>query len=145
MRARRHAGPRRHGSAAGFTLIEVLVALLVLVLVLPPLLRIFSQGLTTAYASGDYAEAVTIAESLLAQAGAAIPLVPGQRRGTEAGRYDWTLTIRPYAGDETVDARAPLALMEVVADVAWSRGLFSRSITLTTLRLARTTEALPEP
>jgi len=144
MRDRRTNGPRRRGAAAGFTLIEVLVALLVLVLVLPPLLRIFSQGLTTTYASGDYAEAATVAESLLARAGATTPLVPGQDRGTQAGRYDWTLTIRPYTGDETVDARAPLALMEVVADVSWSRGPFSRSLTLKTLRLVPT-EALPEP
>jgi len=140
---RHHRPVRRNPDAAGFTLIEVLVALVVLVLVLPPLLHIFTQGLTAANASGRYARATTVAESLLARTGPVIPLVPGQRTGTQAGRYDWTLTIRPFTADKTIDNRGPLALMEVIANVRWSRGPLSRAITLRSLRIAP--QGPPEP
>ena len=59
--------PRRH--SRGYTLVEVLVAFVILAMALSVLLRIFSGGVRNVGVSSDYAKAVLIAESRLATAG----------------------------------------------------------------------------
>ena len=59
--------PRRR--SRGYTLVEVLVAFVIMAMALTVLLRIFSGGVRNVALSSDYAKAVLIAESRLATAG----------------------------------------------------------------------------
>ena len=61
MRSERRSG--------GYTLIEVLVAFMIMAMALTVLLRIFSGGVRNIDVSSDYARAVLIAESQLAATG----------------------------------------------------------------------------
>ena len=85
----------RH-TAQGFTLIEVLVAFMILALSLSVLFRIFSGGLNNVAVAGDYAQAVLVAESQLAVVSRSEPLVAGQTYGESGERFRWRRIIEDY-------------------------------------------------
>jgi len=128
---------RKEKSQAGFTLIEVLVALTILSISLAALLAIFMQGLDRARESDNEAGARVLAQSLLAQAKTAA----NPSMGTSVGKSDnflWRLQIVPYG---TAQDRASWQdnVAEIVATVSWQGDGGLRSISLSTLRL------LPKP
>jgi len=121
---------------SGYTLIEVLVAFMILALALTVLLRIFSGGLRNVSVSSDYATATLIAESRLAAAGIDIPLRPGETSGTEGERFEWTVSVQDYqpwpgyrSASQAVDA------YRVTVTVEWPHGDNTRSVGLSTVRL----------
>jgi general secretion pathway protein I len=129
---RRQLGVRQ----SGYTLIEVLVAFMILALALTVLLRIFSGGLRNVSVSSDYATATLIAESRLAAAGIDIPLRSGETSGTEGERFAWTVSVQDYlprpgyrSAARSVDA------YRVTVTVEWPNGDNTRSVGLSTVRL----------
>ena len=75
---------------AGFSLIEVLVAFVILALVATALFRLFSASLTNASAAEEYSRALLVAESRLEATAGAQPLREASERGTDAsGRIRW--------------------------------------------------------
>jgi general secretion pathway protein I len=92
-------GRPRHRAAfaRGFSLLEVLVAFVIVALVATALFRLFSGALGNMGAAEDYSRAALFAESVLAEAAAAQPLREGTATGTaEGGRYAWTVKVAPY-------------------------------------------------
>jgi general secretion pathway protein I len=129
--------PPRENRQAGFTLIEVLVALTILSISLAALLAIFMQGLDRARESDNEAGARVLAQSLLVQAKTA----ENPSMGTSVGKSDnflWRLQIVPYG---TAQDRSSWQenVAEIVATVSWQGDGGLRSISLSTLRL------LPKP
>jgi general secretion pathway protein I len=129
---RRQPGVRQ----SGYTLIEVLVAFMILALALTVLMRIFSGGLRNVSVSSDYATATLIAESRLAAAGIDVPLVPGETSGTEGERFEWTVSVQDYepwpgyrSAAKGVDA------YHVTVTVEWPHGDNTRRVGLSTVRL----------
>jgi general secretion pathway protein I len=115
---------------AGFTLIEVVVAFVLLALVLSVSFEIFSTGMARASDLDDRARALVVAQSRLAAAGAEEALKEGVASGeTEDRRFQWTTTVR-RAEDVAIspDGTYPTgayALYRVDVHVAW-RGADSR-------------------
>ena len=68
--------------AGGFTLLEVIVAVVIAALCLSALAQVFATGVRAAGAASDYTRAVTLAQSLLASAGVEKPLEEGAESGT---------------------------------------------------------------
>jgi general secretion pathway protein I len=92
---------RAYPCARGFSLLEVLVAFVILALVGTALFRVFSGALTNVAAADDYSRAVLVAESVLAEAAGAQPLREGSQTGTaDSGRIAWTTRVTPYAAPE---------------------------------------------
>jgi general secretion pathway protein I len=88
-------GPRAH--IDGFSLLEVLVAFVILSLVVTALFRLFSGALGNASAADDYSRAVLVAESALAEAAAVQPLTEINLQGSaDDGRIEWTAHVAPY-------------------------------------------------
>jgi general secretion pathway protein I len=121
---------------SGYTLIEVLVAFMILALALTVLMRIFSGGLRNVSVSSDYAVATLIAESRLAAAGIDMPLAPGEMSGTEGERFAWTVSVQDYqpwpgyrSAAKGVDA------YRVTVTVEWPHGDNTRRVGLSTIRL----------
>jgi prepilin-type N-terminal cleavage/methylation domain-containing protein len=115
----------------GFTLVEMLVAFVVLVTCLGVLLPLLAGAARQSVVLQDYARAVTLAESLLASAGEGGELRPGVQSGRE-GELEWKRTIEPE------EARAPDAqwiAWRVSVEVRWSAGKGSRAVALATLRV----------
>jgi general secretion pathway protein I len=83
--------------ARGFSLLEVLVAFVILSLVATALFRLFSGSLANVGAAEDYSRALMVAESVLAETGAAQPLREGSWPGSTAdGRIAWQATVSPW-------------------------------------------------
>ncbi len=128
--------------AAGFTLVEVLVALAVVGVALAAIAGVFSQGLMGHETASGAEAALAVAEEQLTLAGAT--LRPGASSGTFDGRFNWRVTVSPYAGDKTADPPNSLPrLFQIAVSVAWQDGHHSRQIALSTLRLAAAPDALP--
>jgi general secretion pathway protein I len=120
----------------GYTLIEVLVAFMILALALTVLLRIFSGGLRNVSVSSDYATATLIAESRLAAAGIDVPLVPGETSGTEGERFEWTVSVQDYEPRPGYRSAAKgVDAYHVTVTVEWPHGDNTRRVGLSTVRL----------
>lgn len=79
----------------GFTLIEVVVAFVLLTLVLATSFEIFTTGFARAALLEDESRALLIAQSRLAAAGVEENLKEGETRGeSEDRRFQWTLSVK---------------------------------------------------
>jgi general secretion pathway protein I len=121
----------------GFTLLEVVVAFVLLAAVLGVSFRIFSTGIARASQLDERAKALVIAQSQLDAAGVEQPLKENQSSGTSAdGRYQWTVTIRKTdsGADPSKPAPSVYALYRIDVLVSWmgSDGR-ARSLPLSTL------------
>ena len=109
----------------GFSMLEVLVAFVILALVGTALFRLFSGALTTSAAAEDYSRAVLVADSVLAEAAgdaaAARRLAVGHAPTTAAsrGRRRFRRTSRRRSIPTPSAARScmPTRLWRVVAEV----------------------------
>ena len=134
---------RSASSQCGFSLLEVLVAFVILSLVATALFRLFSGALVNASAADDYTHAVLVAESALTEAAAAVPLVETSNSGSaDDGRISWTTRVTTYNAPgitpdiERVAEAMPMRLYRITADVTFaapSGG--TRTFVLATLRL----------
>jgi general secretion pathway protein I len=129
------AVPGERASEAGFTLLEVIVALAILAVSLGVLFPTFSDAVQRAGQSESIAEARLLAQSILVQVGNEIPVKAGEAAGDDASGLHWRLRQKPY-GDSADRARWLAPVMEVSVEVSWGAGLPVRSISLSTLRLA---------
>jgi general secretion pathway protein I len=131
MAHRAHRRFRRE--LGGFSLLEVLVAFVLLALVLGALLRVFGQGLNSAAVAEEYAQAALLAESKLATLGAITALQPGVQAGTFDPRFRWEAKISTH--EQNVATGLPATLLQIELTVRWPSGARERQLTLTTLRL----------
>ncbi len=126
----------------GFSLLEVLVAFVILALVATALFRLFSGALANAGAADDYSRVVIVAQSALDEASVP-PLREGTKDGTaDDGRIAWTAHITPYKAPdvapelEAASQSLPIRLWRIVVDVTWNGGDGApRTFTLATTRL----------
>jgi general secretion pathway protein I len=122
--------------AAGFTLIEVLIALAIVGLALGSIAGVFRNGLMGHETASNAEAALALAEEQLALASTA--LRPGASSGTYDGRFVWQTTIAPYedAGNKAADLPTSLPpLYRIAVSVGWHDGYRSRQVSLATLRL----------
>jgi general secretion pathway protein I len=141
----RHGDVRGGGrmSARGFSLLEVLVAFVILSLVGTALFRLFSGALSNVSAADDYSRAVLIAESALTGAAAVQPLREATESGSQdEGRIEWTTRVVPFTppgGTPELERAAdtmPTRLYRITADVVFpSPAGGKRTYTLATTRI----------
>jgi len=133
-----HRRCRRASPRAGFTLLEVVVALAIAAMGLGALMAATSQGLGNALLADRTIEATRRAQSRLAEVGKATPLVVGVLSGDDGGGYAWRIRIAPPATRDASPANGvpALALYTVEASVSWQSGGSTRSVSLQSLRLA---------
>ena len=121
--------------AAGFTLIEVLVAFLIAALALGVLFRGAVEGQAAAGTAARYQEALSRARSHLAAAEAAGPPSAGDQQGDDGGGFRWRMrTVPLQAGAAAAGGPAP-ALFAVSVAVSWQADGRERAIQLDTRRL----------
>lgn len=127
----------RLGASRGYTLIEVLVAFMIMAMALTVLFRIFSGGVRNVAVSADYARAVLIAESQLAAAGIDESLYAGDTSGVEGDTFTWTRSVTPYLPSPGYSSPVQgLRAWHVTVTVEWPHGDGRRSFDLSTVRLS---------
>jgi general secretion pathway protein I len=129
--------------AGGFSLLEVLVAFIIVALVVTALFRLYGGALGNASAADDWTRALLVAQSRLALAASAQPLREATDAGSDAnGRIDWRTSVIPYVppdADPDVERASEAMttrLFRVTVDVRFP-GIAgqSRTLTLSTLKV----------
>ena len=130
--------PNRNRATAGFTLLEVLVAFLILAGALGVLWPSFSSGLASLDQSAFHAVALAEARSQIDRLGSEVPLAEGELAGVSETGLSWVMRLHRQDGtsprwpsDETDGALfVPYEIEVVVSDTA------GRTLAIKTLRLA---------
>jgi general secretion pathway protein I len=123
---------------AGFTLIEILVALALLGLVIGAIASVLSNS-AHGYAAADNVQtALSLAEEKLETAGVTGPLRVGQTEGRFDERFAWRVAVtsyrdRPASSDTQPDG---FGLFRIEVTVGWREGVRDSQVALSTVRLA---------
>lgn len=125
-RARRRGRP---AGTAGFTLLEVLVALAILGLAIVASIQGFAQGLRLLKLAGDHQEAMLIADQ---KAREVVLPEAGREEGTE-GAFAWERTTKSVEAPDLTPAGTPVAwkVYEIAVRVRWGE---TRYVEIATLR-----------
>jgi general secretion pathway protein I len=130
---------RRGAPEAGFTLLEVVVAVAIAGLALVALFQAGGGGLFATDTAARAEEALQRAQSHLAAVGRDAALVQGDSSGDDGGGYRWHLQVMPAAQRQTVaaDGVTPqnATLYSVRVSVSWRSRGHERAVELQTLRL----------
>ena len=127
----------------GFSLLEVLVAFVILALVATALFNLFGGALRNASASEEWSRALLVGQSRLAEAANVQPLKEGTTGGTEPdGRIAWQTVVAPYVPPdanpdlERASETMPTRLFRVTVDLRYAGDDGrDRTLTLSTVRL----------
>ena len=124
------------GSARGFTLLEVLVALTILAVAVVAFMQLSSQGLRLLHLSDDYQQAVIVADRLAR----AIDVVDEGANAGQEGRFQWErrVSLVPVPEELTPGAGPPPRLYALWVAVRWGG---SRTLELASLRTVTQTTA----
>jgi general secretion pathway protein I len=119
-------------TAAGFTLIEVLVAIAIVAIALVAFLRLHLLSLDDTIRAQDLTTAVLLAQSKMATLGT-FPEA-GEDKGTFEGpeleRYSWTTEVTEHTLD--IGGSQPIELQRLQVTVHWLDGQRDRAYTLET-------------
>jgi general secretion pathway protein I len=128
--------------AAGFTLLEVVAALVIAGLALVGMFQAGSTGLVTADIAARAEEAVERAQSHLAAIGRNAALSAGQFTDDDGGGYRWRLSVQPVASRQMPapdgGSTTNTTLYAVEVEISWRDAGHQRSVVLRTLRLGAT-------
>lgn len=123
----------RADARSGFTLLEVVVAFMILGLAIAASFDIFSTGFRQSSAAERNVVAVIHAENLLATLGILAPLTTGESAGEIDDTYRWTLAVVPLEDGGALDPAEPrFRPARVEATVLWGDEDAPHSVTLTT-------------
>lgn len=123
-------------SGRGFTLIEVLVAFLILSFSLAALMTLFSGSLRSVRLGEDYAHATAIGQAQLALLDARGLDGIGTETGETEDGYRWSVAAEPFSDPDEANSESGFRPLAVKITVSWG-ALENRSITLSTVRLVR--------
>ena len=120
----------------GMTLIEVLVAFIVLSVTMAVIMQIFSGGMRNARLAESYSRAVFLAESKMAAVGLERPLAVGEESGQVGGDMQWRVSVSPAEEDAATNVQLmPMRLYQVRVAAAWGEDGRQRQVELVTFRL----------
>lgn len=128
---------KRPAAQAGFTLLEVLVAFIILGLAAGAVMTAFGSGALKVAQAENERRAALAARSVLALAGSGIPLEAGTQQGTMPDGTRWRMIIRPYEAQpaEGGGDDVPPVTVAYRVDVAVEPTSGAMPVSITSLRL----------
>ena len=124
-----------HERRTGFTLLEVVAALGIAAIALVGLLRLHLLSLAAADKADAMAQALSLAQSKVAELEAAGSLQPGTQTGSEPRNrtaFHWQVEVSDWPLAQSLPG-APGLVRKVVVTVQWDHGLGRRNVVLSTL------------
>ncbi|TAM63561.1 MAG: prepilin-type N-terminal cleavage/methylation domain-containing protein [Rhodanobacter sp.] len=125
-------GPRSH---SGFSLLEVIAAMLLLAIVFTALMQVAGGAIRLTQNAAAHSEAAMWARSLLDSAYVGEPIRPGSSAGQFNAKYRWRLNVTPWNLAGIAPPGASLQLYRLDLDVRWGPPGHPRSAHFRTLRL----------
>ena len=126
---------RRAHSQQGFSLLEVIAAILLLAIAFTALMKVAGSSISLTQNAAEHSEAAMYARSLLDSAFVGQPLQPGNTSGRFNAKYRWQLSVTPRNQAGTVPPDALLHLYQLDLNVLWGPAGHPRSAHFRTLRL----------
>ena len=133
--------PRHAARARGFSLLEVVAAVLLLAITFASLMRVAGSSLNLTARSAERSEAAMWAHSLLDSAFVLEPIRVGRSSGRFDQRYRWQLSVQPFQPARGAPAAgpqapaSPLRLYRLDLDVLWKSAGHDYSARFSTLRV----------
>ncbi len=131
-------------NAKGFTLIEVLVSMMVMVVCLTVIMGLFSGGLRSKSRAEKYNTAVELAREKMEEVLASEGGDPGVQSGEFDDGYRWKVTVGDDLMDQGTDSLKPVkqtrSLYPVTVDISWVRGEKEKVYTINTIYLKENNE-----
>jgi len=124
----------------GFTLIEILVAMVILTICLVAIMELFSGGLKGGRVSREYLQAVFHAREKMEEILTAPELSAGSMEGRFPDSSLWNVEITPFLEDEAVMPARSVRLFRIALEVTWKEGHRQRNVAISTLTMARAGE-----
>jgi prepilin-type N-terminal cleavage/methylation domain-containing protein len=121
------------GEAAGFSLLEVMVATALMSLVLVMLLQVLAGGLRLRQAATTRTQAILVAEKICHDYSRPAVLKAGQYRGVE-GAYSYVVEVEPQYQVVNEMLKAPIICYSLKVAISWKEFGQDRSLSLQTIR-----------
>ena len=123
----------------GFTLLEVLTAMMILTISIVVIFQLFSGGLRSAKLSDEYTRAIFHGRAKMEATLLADTLIEGETEGIVEEDYRWRLSIVPmeFEEDPGILTEALEKLFRLTLDIIWSDGERERTFTIRTLHMAK--------
>lgn len=118
----------------GFTLIEALVAFVILAFSLGALLTVFSDSLRVVRASEEYAHAVALAEQRFFEFDATEFAGVGVEEDVDESGYRWRVETAAMDGGSEATGKSLFTPVSVTVNVSWG-GFGSRGVSLHSIRM----------
>jgi len=113
-------GPRSRLSNAGFTLIEILVAISILAISLVVVLQLFSGALKSIRVSEQYTKGIFYAQEKMDEILLREVLISGVEEGEcDDDDYQWRAEILRVEQPEEEASKLPFDTFQIMVDVAW--------------------------
>ncbi|MCG8486562.1 MAG: prepilin-type N-terminal cleavage/methylation domain-containing protein [Chromatiales bacterium] len=121
----------------GMSLIEVLVAFVILAMTMSVILRINSGAVRNHQVASQYFEAVSIAQTRLEQMGAEIEAESYSEQGTDLDTYSWSYLRQPYSWDDAKLVALPIVAVEEILKISWDAPGGTRELSFTRIGVIR--------
>ncbi len=132
-----HRGLRWGAGFDGFTLIETLVAMMVLAISLTVIFQLFSGGLRSARVADDHTRAVFFAREKMEEILLQPALAPGVYTGRFNDRYRWRAELTPVEGAVEPDDAGAARPVGVSVEVIWKTDVREKRFSIQTVTLSR--------
>jgi general secretion pathway protein I len=131
--------------ARGFSLIEVIAAILLLAVTFAALMEVAGGSIRLSENASEHTQAALWARSLLDTRFALDPMQPGVTEGKFDNHYRWRLQVVPWVAPGVVPAPNPNAMQmyRLDLDVMWGSAPFERKAHFSTLRIGSPGNASP--
>ncbi len=121
-------------SQQGFTLMEIMVAMMILAISLTVILQLFSGSLRSGQLSKNYLTAVYHAKAQMEEALLDDKTLVASEQGESGDGYTWVTTMLPYEDETVLDYSSGFAMYAVTVTVSWLENKHKKSVTLQSLR-----------
>lgn len=131
--------------ARGFSLIEVIAAILLLAVTFAALMEVAGGSIRLSQNASEHTQAALWARSLLDTRFALDPMQPGVTEGKFDNHYRWRLQVTPWTAPGVAAAANPTAMQmyRLDLDVMWGSAPFERKAHFSTLRIGSPNNAAP--
>ena len=133
LRVPRSPFPIPRSSQRGFSLLEVIAAIMLLAIAFTALMKVAGASIRLTQNATAHSEAAMWARSLLDSAFVAEPITPGTTSGRFDRQFRWQLKVTPW--NQTAAPGAPMQLYQLDLEVMWGAATHPYTSHFRTLRV----------